>query len=106
MWGNKADNITIYDRPEFHKDKNSPLVKIHQIKTKRKRTGGQNGEFDLILLWSKKRFADPHTEEVPCDPELAKRIINGESILGTQQEYDNRLPYKDNDKEIDDDVPF
>lgn len=74
MWGNKADSITIYDRPEFHKDKNSPLVKIHQIKTKRKRTGGQNGEFDLVLLWSKKRFADPITHETPCDPELAKRI--------------------------------
>ncbi len=79
MWGNKADSITIYDRPEFYKDKNSPIVKIHQIKTKRKRTGGQNGEFDLVLLWSKKRFADPITNETPCDPELAKKIKEHEA---------------------------
>lgn len=79
MWGNKADNITIYDRPDFHKDKNSPNVKIHQIKVKRKRTGGQNGEFDLTLLWSKKRFADPITHETPCDPELAKKVKEHEA---------------------------
>lgn len=101
MWGNKADSITIYDRPEFHKDKNSPLVKIHQIKTKRKRTGGQNGEFDLMLLWSKKRFADPITHETPCDPELAKKIKEHEAYYKkpdsggwTQGKIDNEdLPF-------------
>ena len=74
MWGNKVDSITIYDRPEFHKDKNSPQVRIHQIKTKRKRTGGQNGEYDLLLLWSQKRFCDPLTNEIPCDPIKATQI--------------------------------
>lgn len=104
MWGNKADNITIYDRPEFHNDKNSPLVKIHQIKTKRKRTGGQNGEYDLTLLWSKKRFADPFTNETPCDPILAKQRLLEEKNDYRQTEltpnYNSPLP-----KEKDD-LPF
>ena len=81
MWGNKCDQITIYHRPRFHEDKNSPEVKIHQIKTKRKRTGGQNGECDLLLLWSQKRFCDPITHEIPCDPILAKKILSGENII-------------------------
>lgn len=100
MWGNKSDSITIYHRPRFHEDKNSPEVKICQIKTKRKRTGGQNGEFDLLLLWSQKRFCDPITNEIPCDPILAKKIKNGEDVIS--QSFDNRLPYKDDN----DDVPF
>jgi len=100
MWGNKADNITIYHRPRFHEDKNSPEVEIHQIKTKRKRTGGQNGEYHLQLLWSQKRFCDPITNEVPCDPELAKKLLAGEEIIN--KSFDNRLPYKDDN----DEVPF
>jgi len=95
MWGNKADSITIYHRPRFHEDKNSPEVEIHQIKTKRKRTGGQNGEFNLTLLWSQKRFCDPVTNEIPCDPQIAfnKKQEN--------KSYDNRLPYKE-DSEFQD----
>lgn len=79
MWGNKADQITIYHRPRFHEDKNSPEVQIRQIKTKRKRTGGQNGEFDLTLIWSQKRFCDPATNDIPCDPQLARfnALISG-----------------------------
>jgi twinkle protein len=67
MWGNKSDQIIIYHRPLFHNDKNSPEVEIHVIKTKRKRTGGQNGEFQLRMLWSQKRFCDPITNDIPCD---------------------------------------
>lgn len=101
MWANKSDSITIYDRPEFHKDKNSPIVKIHQIKTKRKRTGGQNGEFDLVLLWSKKRFCDPITHETPCDPELAKKVKEHEAYYKTE---DNGSWMQGN--VIDDEMPF
>lgn len=100
MWGNKADQITIYHRPRFHEDKNSPEVEIHQIKTKRRRTGGQNGEYQLRLLWSQKRFCDPITNDIPCDPELAKRLKDGEQVVN--KIFENRLPYKDND----DEVPF
>lgn len=81
MWGNKCDQIISYYRPNFHIDKNSPEVQIHIQKLKRKRTGGQLGCFDLILLWSKKRYADPITNETPCDPELAKKIIESESVI-------------------------
>ena len=99
MWGNKADSITIYHRPKFHEDKNSPDVEIHQIKTKRKRTGGQNGEYPLQLLWSQKRFCDPITHEIPCDPLLAQRLKLGEPSINNNspKEYDNWLPYSDTD---------
>lgn len=100
MWGNKCDQITIYHRPRFHEDKNSPEVKIYQIKTKRKRTGGQNGEFDLMLLWSQKRFCDPITNEIPCDPIQAKKILAGEGIIKQAGIEDNWLPYKDNNDEV------
>lgn len=83
MWGNKCDNITVYHRPNFHVDKNSPEVQIRQIKTKRKRTGGSNGEFDLRLLWAQKRFCDPATNDTPCDPKLAIAIKAGENIIGS-----------------------
>lgn len=73
MWGNKSDQILSYYRPNFHINKNSPEVTIYVQKLKRKRTGGQLGQFDLTLLWSKKRYSDPITGETPCDPELAKR---------------------------------
>lgn len=94
MWGNKCDQIISYYRPLFHESKNSPEVQIHIQKTKRKRTGGQNGQFDLLLLWSQKRFSDPITGEVPCDPILAKRLIEGEKMGMVQ------------DGEIVDDIPF
>lgn len=106
VWGNKSDSITIYDRPEFHLDKNSPLVKIHQIKTKRRRTGGQNGEFDLFLVWSQKRYKDPHTDEMPCDPLLAKLEKSQDQAPQMQNGIsDGWLPYKD-DTTKDDFEPF
>lgn len=101
MWGNKCDSITIYHRPRFHEDKNSPEVKIHQIKTKRKRTGGQNGEFDLLLLWSQKRFCDPLTQEIPCDPILANRIKAGDELIN--KTLDNKSPYSEDNGT---DLPF
>lgn len=97
MWGNKCDQITIYHRPRFHEDKNSREVQIRQIKTKRKRTGGQNGEFDLILLWEQKRFCDPHTNEIPCNPQIASVVIYKENNDYTQ----GYLPI-----DTGDDVPF
>jgi twinkle protein len=70
MWGNKADNIISYHRPNHHVDKTSPDVEIYVQKVKRRRTGGQLGNFALKMIWSKKRFCNPLTNEVFCDPYL------------------------------------
>lgn len=85
MWGNKCDQILSYYRPNYHIDKNSPEVIVHVQKLKRKRTGGKPGEFPLTLVWGKKRYANPLTGEMPCDPELAK-----ETLLREQQNYKQR----------------
>lgn len=98
MWGNKADQILSYYRPNFHINKNSPEVTIYVQKLKRKRTGGQLGQFDLTLLWSKKRYSNPLTGETPCDPLLAKRKQLEKENDYKQQEFmpqDQWLPYKD-----------
>lgn len=73
MWGNKSDCIISYYRPNFHINKNSPEVQIHIQKVKRKRTGGQLGSCDLTLVWSKKRYADILTGDMPCDPLLTQK---------------------------------
>jgi twinkle protein len=78
MWGNKADNIISYYRPQFHVDKNSPDVEIFIQKIKRKRTGGSLGSFPLRFNWNKKRFSDPLTGESPCDPYLASKMSQSE----------------------------
>lgn len=85
MWGNKCDQILSYYRPNYHIDKNSPEVIVHIQKLKRKRTGGKPGEFPLTLVWGKKRYANPLTGEMPCDPELAKEVLVRE-----QQNYRQR----------------
>lgn len=103
MWANKADNIIVYHRPRYHEDKLSPEVEIRQIKTKRRRTGGKNGEFELRLIWSSKRFEDPLTGDIPCDPVLANKILHGENIIN--KSLDNWTPHN-NDYDGDDDVTF
>jgi twinkle protein len=95
MFGNKCDSITSYHRPRFHEDKNSPEVEIYQQKLKRKRTGGKLGNFPLTLIWAKKRFAQPDSGEMPCDPILAKYGRQKERTAGGQQ--DLWKPYKDDD---------
>lgn len=73
-WGNKMDNIVSYYRPNFHVDKNDPNVQIYIQKLKRKRTGGKLGDFPLTLNWGRKRYMDPLTGEMPCDPMAASGI--------------------------------
>lgn len=77
MWGNKCDQIISYYRPNHHLDKNSPEVQVYIQKLKRKRTGGKCGDFPLKLIWSQKRYATA-IDEIPCNPERAKRIIERE----------------------------
>lgn len=104
MWGNKADQIISYYRPNFHINKNSPEVTIFIQKLKRKRTGGKLGQFDLTLLWSKKRYSDISTHETPCDPILAEKSRLRKANDYSQPQLvksDKWLPYKnDNEDEI------
>lgn len=92
MWGNKADNIISYYRPNFHVNKNSPEVDVYVQKMKRKRTGGQLGHFALSLVWSKKRYANSKNE-MPCDPFRAKYLLgenknnNGTTSIYTQTSF-------------------
>ncbi len=97
MWANKCDQIISYYRPRFHEDKNSPEVEIYVQKLKRKRTGGQLGNFPLTLVWSKKRFANPVSNEMPCDPKLAKLLTNAEK----QKESQEFIPYDEVKKNPD-----
>lgn len=92
-WGNKMDNIISYYRPNFHSDKNDPAVEIYIQKLKRRRTGGKLGDFPLTLVWSKKRYADPATNEMPCDPNYATYEENKKKPSYNQQ--DMWLPYID-----------
>ncbi len=73
MWGNKADQILSYYRPNAHVDKNDPNVQLHVQKVKRKRTGGKLGYVDLMLDWSKKRYVSG--DKIYCDPQRAKEIL-------------------------------
>lgn len=72
MWGNKADHIISYHRPNWHIDKSSPEVQVHIQKVKRKRTGGKQGSVDMILVWSQKRFVEAMHQEPACNPARAK----------------------------------
>jgi twinkle protein len=83
MWGNKVDQMLSYYRPEFHNNKNSPEVKVFVQKLKRKRTGGKLGDFDLTLIWNKKRYCDP-LGQMPCDPILAKKTLFKQDTNYTQ----------------------
>jgi len=93
MWGNKSDQILSYYRPNFHENKNSPEVTIYVQKLKRKRTGGQLGQFDLTLIWAKKRYCNPVTGEVPCDPLTVNkppqdsRLSSGEGYVPANFEF-------------------
>lgn len=99
MWSNKCDQILSYYRPNFHIDKNSPEVTVYVQKLKRKRTGGKLGNFDLYLNWSKKRYINQITNEMPCDPEFAKKSkVKSETDYVPQHIW---TPYKDdNNTEI------
>lgn len=90
-WGNKMDNIISYYRPNFHNNKNDPNVQVYIQKLKRKRTGGQLGDFPLILNWPKKRYANVVNGDMYCDPLLAAG-----KIKKTEQQQ-LWTPYKDED---------
>lgn len=90
MWGNKSDNIISYHRPNHHADKSSPEVEVYVQKIKRRRTGGKLGNFSLTMVWSKKRFANPITGDIYCDPNLIlerkQEKLFGEDLKST---FDN-----------------
>lgn len=85
MWGNKSDQIISYHRPNFHTDKNDPIVEIYMQKIKRKRTGGKHGFFTLTLNWAAKRYSDMFGN-VFCDPDIAVKILSREQNNYSQPE--------------------
>lgn len=91
MWGNKCDQIISYYRPNFHTDKNDPNVQVYIQKVKRKRTGGKQGDFPLILNWKCKRYANPVSGEMPCDPGIAERVRKKESQNFKQQSFESNM---------------
>lgn len=104
MWGNKCDQILSYYRPNFHIDKNDPMVQVYVQKLKRRRTGGKLGDFPLTLVWSQKRYSDVVTNETPCNPVWAakrKRELENEILIPIEETKNvvpsgGWLPYKDN----------
>lgn len=94
MWGNKADNILSYYRPNFHINKNSPEVDVYVQKLKRKRTGGQLGHFPLSLMWSQKRYANG-AQQIPCDPKRAKYLLDKKENNYTQPDLNIQTPDED-----------
>jgi hypothetical protein len=105
MWGNKADEILSYYRPEYHTNKTDPNVRIYVQKVKRKRTGGKPGEFDMRLNWATRRFVDSVTNLPFLDP-------NKENIHKQELDQSNiRFPYpeekpKTDDDPLQDEMPF
>lgn len=97
MWGNKCDQILSYYRPNYHIDKNSPEVQVHVQKLKRKRTGGKPGDFPLVLVWGKKRYANPITGEMPCDPSLVNETLERERNNYKQPPFNNGWMELDNE---------
>jgi len=107
MWGNKIDNILSYYRPNFHVDKNDPAVELWVQKVKRKRTGGELGCVFMRLDWVYKRFFIDGIH--PCDPELAKRILEqeGREIYAQEQlEFENTTYPTISVQENSDEPPF
>lgn len=106
MWGNKADQILSYYRPNSHIDKTSPNVELWIQKTKRRRTGGENGVVPMHLDWSKKRYCIDNI--YPCDPILAKQIVSqeGREIYAQEQlSFENRTDFPEVKAEGED-APF
>lgn len=87
VWANKSDNIISYYRPNHHIDKSSPEVQIYVQKLKRKRTGGQPGDFPIRMDWKIKRFVDPLSGRPYLD------VARKENIPVSQESP--RLPYAD-----------
>lgn len=87
MWGNKCDQILSYYRPNFHLNKNDPQVKVFVQKLKRKRTGGQLGDFDMVLLWHQKRYSSADGQ-VPCDPKRKDYLAGKKSNDYTQTKFE------------------
>jgi twinkle protein len=102
MFANKVDQVISYYRPDYHVDKKSPRVQVFLQKVKRKRTGGQVGDFELRLNWTTRRFVDPVSGEAFCNPT--------KESLHTNKLDQTRLPYIDrDDKEensLDNEMPF
>jgi twinkle protein len=100
MFANKSDQIISYYRPNHHLDKTSPDVKILVQKVKRKRTGGQQGDFDIRLDWKIKRYVDIYSGKPFLNPKIEAKPKNSQ--------IQSRLPYiYTNDEDgLENEMPF
>lgn len=89
MWANKSDNIISYYRPNHHVDKTSPEVQIYVQKIKRRRTGGEPGDFPIRLEWKTKRFVEPINGRPYLNPQGVEPSNGGQRTLWTPFADDN-----------------
>lgn len=97
MWANKADNILVYHRPNWHTNKEDPTVEVHTQKIKRKRTGGKLGFVVIHYNVRTSRYYDGNL--VYCDPARKYRPHHFSPAIMQNQ-------FIDFDEEIVNDVPF
>lgn len=55
-WSKRMDNILMYHRPNFPKDRTSTLCELKSIKIKKQALNGKPGSVDLHYDWKKGRF--------------------------------------------------
>jgi hypothetical protein len=96
-WGNKADAIMSYYRPNWHVDKNDSMVKIFIDKIKRKRTGGKQGDMDMKYHFPTRRFVDPVTNVSPLDP------LNERMLREMLDQSNIKFPYPEDKPDTDND---
>jgi hypothetical protein len=55
-WSKRMDNILMYHRPNFPKDRSSPLCELKSIKIKKQALNGKPGSVEMSYDWKKGRF--------------------------------------------------
>ena len=58
MWGNKADNVCAFHRPNFYSEPDDPTCEWHSQKIKRQKEVGKRGTVTLTYDWRTRRFYD------------------------------------------------
>lgn len=93
MWNNKADNILIYHRPNFEKDRMDPICEVWSKKIKRQKEVGIPGMINLYYDRETRRFKtgggyDPIEDkifEIKMKPN--PNLGNGQDFKAPEEEY-------------------
>jgi twinkle protein len=67
MWANKIDDAVSLYAPNWHENKSDTTRVFVKQKTKRKRTGGHNGECTIILDEKSMRYTELQSGKTPCN---------------------------------------